>query len=310
MQLGKLAVWASVEGQELSPAIETAQRIESLGYSALWHPMAMRRDLFVIAATLLAHTQKLILAAGITPIFERVPAVMAAGQRSLDELSGGRFLLGLGVSHPPIVEGMHGLVYGPPLQSMRDYLDRMDRGPDFAALLGTPKDPAAAAAPVVQNGPPRVLAALGPKMLGLSRDRAQGAHPYFMPVEHTRDAREILGPDVWLCPEVKVVFETDPRKARAAARAAGAVNISLENYRKTWRKYGFKDEDFANGGSDRLIDGLIGWGTPAKIERFVRDHLDAGATQVCVQFVNPAGQNAGFHWEAIEALAPLNSGIR
>jgi probable F420-dependent oxidoreductase len=309
MELGKLAVWTSVEGLELGPAIETAERIEGLGYSALWHPMAMRRDLFVIAATLLAHTKKLILATGIIPTFERVPAVMAAGQRSLDELSGGRFLLGLGVSHPPIVEGMHGLVYGPPLASMRDYLDRMDRGPDFAALLGGPWDPAATAAPVVQTGPPRVLAALGPKMLALSRDRAQGAHPYFMPADHTRDARAILGPGVWLCPEVKVVLETDPRKARDAARAAGAVNISLENYRKTWRQYGFKDEDFASGGSDRLIDGLVGWGTPAQIERFVRAHLDAGATQVCVQFVNPNGQNAGLHWEAVEALAPVNSGI-
>ncbi len=310
MELGKLAIWTSVEGLELTPAIETAQRIESLGYSALWHPMAMRRDLFVIAATLLAHTKNLVLGTGITPTFERVPAVMAAGQRSLDELSGGRFLLGLGVSHAPIVEGMHGLVYGPPLATMRDYLDRMDRGPDFAALLGGPRDLAAAAAPAVQTGPPRVLAALGPKMLALSRDRAQGAHPYFMPAEHTRDAREILGPGVWLCPEVKVVLETDPSKARDAARAAGAVNISLENYRKTWRRYGFKDEDFANGGSDRLIDGLIGWGTPAQIERFVRAHLDAGATQVCVQFVNPKGQNAGLHWEAVEALAPVNSGIR
>lgn len=310
MQLGKLAIWASLEGQELSPAIEAAQRIESLGYSALWHPMAMRRDLFVIAGTLLSHTKKLIVATGIIPTFERVPAVMAAGQRSLDELSGGRFLLGLGVSHAPIVEGMHGLVYGPPLRTMRDYLDRMDRGPDFAALLGTPKDPALDAAAAVQTGPPRVLAALGPKMMALSRDRAQGAHPYFMPAEHTRDAREILGPGVWLCPEVKVVLETDPRRARDAARAAGFVNISLENYRKTWRNYGFKDEDFANGGSDRLIDGLIGWGTAPQIERFVRSHLEAGATQVCVQFVNPNGQNAGLHWEAIEALAPVNSGIR
>lgn len=310
MELGKLAIWTSVEGQELGPAIETAQRIEQLGYSALWHPMAMRRDLFVIAGTLLAHTKKLIVATGIIPTFERIPAVMAAGQRSLDELSGGRFLLGLGVSHPPIVEGMHGLVYGPPLRTMRDYLDRMDRGPDFAALLGTPKDPAAAAAPVVQTGPPRVLAALGPKMMALSRDRAQGAHPYFMPAEHTRAAREILGPGVWLCPEVKVVLETDPRKARDAARAAGAVNISLENYRKSWRNYGFKDEDFANGGSDRLIDGLIGWGSAAQIERFVRSHLDAGATQVCVQFVNPNGQNAGLHWEAVEALAPVNGALR
>ena len=204
---------------------------------------------------------------------------------------------------------MHGLGYGPPLASMRGYLARMDRGPDFSVLLGLPRDPATAA-PVVQTGPPRVLAALGPKMLALSRDRAQGAHPYFMPAEHTRDARAILGPDAWLCPEVKVVLETDPRRARDAARAAGAVNISLENYHKSWRRYGFRDEDFANGGSDRLIDGLVGWGTPERIERFVRAHIDAGATQVCIQFVNPNGQAAGLHWEAIEALAPINGGIR
>lgn len=310
MQLGKLAIWGSVENQDLEGAIETAQRIERLGYSALWHPMAMRRDLFVIAATLLAHTQRLILATGIIPLFERVPAVMAAGQRSLDELSGGRFLLGLGVSHAPIVEGMHGLVYGPPVTTMRRYLDAMDRGPDFGALMGAPRDAAAASAPVVQTGPPRVLAALGPKMLRLSAERAQGAHPYFMPPEHTRDARAILGPDAWLCPEVKVVLETDPRRARDAARAAGAVNISLENYRKTWRRYGFRDEDFANGGSDRLIDGLVGWGTAAQIERFVRAHLDAGANQVCLHVVNPKGQDAGHHWEAMEALAPANGGIR
>lgn len=310
MNLGKVGIWASLDALELSPAIEAAQRIESLGYSTLWHPMAMRRDLMVVASTLLANTRSLVVATGILPIFERVPAVTAAGQRSLDELSGGRFLLGLGVSHPPIVEGMHGLVYGPPLATMRAYLDRMDRGPDFSALLGTPRDAAAAPAPVVQTGPPRVLAALGPKMLALSRERAQGAHPYFMPPEHTRDAREILGPDAWLCPEVKVVLETDPRRARDAARAAGAVNISLENYRKTWRKYGFGDSDFASGGSDRLIDGLVGWGKAAQIERFVRSHLDAGATQVCVQFVHPGGPAAGLHWEAIEALAPARGGIR
>jgi len=310
MQLGKLALWASVEGQALGPAIETAQRVEALGYSALWHPMAMRRDLFVIAGSLLANTKRLILATGIIPIFERVPAVMAAGQRSLDELSGGRFLLGLGVSHPPIVEGMHGLVYGPPVASMRRYLDALDRGPDFSALLGPKAAGAPADAPVVQTGPPRVLAALGPKMLALSRERAQGAHPYFMPAEHTRDARAILGPDVWLCPEVKVVLESDPRRARDAARAAGAVNIALENYRKTWRRYGFSDADFANGGSDRLIDGLVGWGSAQQIERFLRAHLDAGATQVCVQVVHPDGPDAGPHWEAIEALAPANGGIR
>lgn len=306
MELGERAVWASLDGLEIPELIEAAQRIEGLGYSALWHPMAMRRDLMLTAATLLQHTEKLVVATGILPIFEREPAVMAAGQRSMEELYAARFLLGLGVSHPPIVEGMHGLVYGPPLTSMREYLDRMDRGPDFSALLGGPPDPAAAAEPPHQTGPPRVLAALGPKMLALSRDRAQGAHPYFMPPEHTKEARDILGPDRWLCPEVKVVFETDPGRARAAAREAGATNISLENYRKAWRKYGFEDRDFEDGGSDRLIDATVGWGTQAEIERFVQSHLDAGASQVCLQFVHPAGRAAGLHWEAIEALAPAS----
>lgn len=305
MELGSLGVWTSLENLERPQAIEAAQRIESLGYSTLWHPMAMRRDLMLIASWLLANTERLIVATGIMPIFERVPAVMAAGQRTLDEQSGGRFLLGLGVSHPPIVEGMHGLTYGPPLTGMRDYLDQMDRGPDLTALLGGSSDASVTEAePATQTGPPRVLAALGPKMLALSRDRAQGAHPYFMPAEHTREAREILGPDAWLCPEVKVVLESDPRKARDAARAAGAVNISLENYRKTWRKYGFEDDDFANGGSDRLIDGTVAWGRQADVEKFIQRHLDAGATQVCLQFVNPEGPGAGLDWKAIEALAP------
>jgi probable F420-dependent oxidoreductase len=280
MKLGKLGVWTIFEGLELPQAIEAAQRIE-----------------------LLANTEKLIVATGIIPIFERTASSMAAAQRTLDEQSGGRFLLGLGVSHPLIVEGIHGLRYGPPLTAMREYLEKMDRGLDFSALTGAPPDPAADAPPV-QTGPPRVLAALGPKMLALSRDRAQGAHPYFMPPEHTKEAREILGPDAWLCPEVKVVLEADPSRARAAARAAGAPNIALENYRKSWRRYGLEDADFAGGGSDRLIDATIAWGKQADVEKFIHSHLDAGATQVCIQFVNPNGQEAGLHWEAIEALAP------
>jgi probable F420-dependent oxidoreductase len=304
MKLGRLGVWTSLEGLEGSQALAAAQRIEGLGYSALWHPMAMRGDLMLIASSLLAHTKDLIVATGILPIFERAPAVLAAGQRMLDEQSGGRFLLGLGVSHPPIVEGMHGLVYGPPLTTMRDYLDQMDRGPDLSALLGDPAAAQKSSDPIVQTGPPRVLAALGPRMLALSRDRAQGAHPYFMPPEHTREAREILGPDAWLCPEVKVVLDSNPSRARNAAREAGAANIALENYRKTWRNYGFEDADFAHGGSDRLIDGTVAWGTRSTVERFIQSHLDAGATQVCLHFVNPEGVGAGLDWNAIEALAP------
>jgi len=302
MQLGSRGIWTSLENLDLTQRIEAAQRLERLGYSALWQPMAMRHDLMVLSSQILAETQELILATGIIPIFERVPAVMAAGHRSLDEQSGGRFLLGLGVSHPPIVEQMHGLVYGPPLTSMREYLDAMDRGPDMSIFLGPEAAPDDS--PPQQTGPPRVLAALGPKMLALSRDRAQGAHPYFMPPAHTREAREILGPDALLCPEVKVVLESDASRARDAARAAGATNISLENYRKTWRKYGFEDADFEQGGSDRLIDALVAWGDESKIEAFLQAHLDAGATQVCIHFVHPDGMAAGLDWRAVEALAP------
>lgn len=302
MQLGPRGIWISLEAQPERDRIAAAQRIEGLGYSALWHPMAMQRDLMVVASQLLAETQDLVLATGIVPIFERVPAVMAAAQRTLDEQSGGRFLLGLGVSHPPIVEQMHGLEYGPPLSSMRDYLDAMDRGPDMSLFLGPEAAPSDAEP--VQTGPPRVLAALGPKMLALSRDRAQGAHPYFMPPDHTADAREILGAEPLLAPEVKVVLEADPRKARDAARAAGAANIALANYHKTWRKYGLADADFEDGGSDRLIDETVAWGSETQIEDFLQRHLDAGATQVCIQFVHPDGPAAGPHWKAIEALAP------
>jgi probable F420-dependent oxidoreductase len=306
MELGKFGIWASLDSLEMPQLVEAAQRIESLGYSTLWHSMSVRRDLMLVASSLLANTEKLIVATGIMPLFERTPGVLVAGQNGLDQQSGGRFLLGLGVSHPPIVEDMHGEVYGPPLTTMREYLDRMDRGLDFSALLGLPKDPNAEKAEIVQTGPPRVLAALGPKMLALARDRAQGAHPYFMPPEHTEAAREILGPDPWLCPEVKVVLDANPSTARAAARAAGGPNIALPNYQKNWRNYGFEDADFADGGSDRLIDGTVAWGKQADVERFLQSHFDAGATQVCIHFVNPEGSDAGLHWEAIEALAPGN----
>jgi alkanesulfonate monooxygenase SsuD/methylene tetrahydromethanopterin reductase-like flavin-dependent oxidoreductase (luciferase family) len=271
--------------------------------------MAMRRDLFVIAATLLSHTKKLILGTGIIPTFERVPAVMAAGQQSLDELSGGRFLLGLGRVAPPIVEGC--TASSTARRSRRCATTstgwiaarisrRCSEAPGSNCGLSTGRANRAASGP---------RGARAEDAGALPRSRAGRRILLHARRAHARRPRD-PGSRVWLCPEVKVVLETDPSKARDAARAAGAVNISLENYRKTWRRYGFKDEDFANGGSDRLIDGLVGWGTPAQIERFVRAHLDAGATQVCVQFVNPNGQNAGLHWEAVEALAPVNSGIR
>ena len=302
MELGKLGVWCSLDGYPLSGAVEAAQRIEALGYPALWHPEAFSRDPLLLCASLLAGTERLVVANGIVSIYDRVPAVMASAQRALDELSGGRFLLGLGVSHPVLVEGMRGLKYGPPVATMRDYLDALDTPARFPGF-GRDDAPAPEPPPAPPRLP-RVLAALGPRMLALARDRADGAHPYFMPPEHTRRAREALGPDRWLCPELKVVLETDPSRARSLARAAGFPNIDLPNYRRTWLELGYGEDDFADGGSDRFIDATVAWGGVAAIERKIREHLDAGASHVCIQVVHPAGRAAGVHWETLEALAP------
>ena len=201
--------------------MQVAQRVEALGYGTLWMSMSLRRDLLVTASHLLANTHDLIIATAIQATFDRLPSTMAAGQRTLHELFGGRFLLGLGVSHPVIVDELHGLKYGPPLATMRAYLDAMDRGLNPASVLGG-KIPTGSASETPHRLP-RVLAALGPKMLALSGERADGAHPYFMPPEHTHEARQILGPDAWLCPEVKVVLDEDPSRARAAARSIGAT---------------------------------------------------------------------------------------
>lgn len=294
MELGRYGVWCSLESGSLRDAVAAAQRIEDLGYSALWQPMALRRDAMVTASLQLAHTRQLVVGTGIATIYERAPLTMAAAQRALGEQSGDRFLLGLGCSHAPLTGPLFGREYAPPLRAMRDYLDRMDAGIAF---------PGAPAGAPTQAGP-RVLAALGPQMLALARDRAQGAHPYFMPPEHTRHARQILGTDRWLCPEVKVVLETDPARARALARAAGATNIGLPNYQREWLRLGFEAADFASGGSDRLIDATVAWGDAAAIRSHLDRHLEAGATQVCIHPVGPGGIGGGPEWKVLEALAP------
>ena len=294
MELGRYAVWCSFEGGPLSAAVEAAQRIEALGYSALWQPMGLRRDLMVTASLQLAATRRLVIATGIATIYERAPLAMAAAQRALGEQSGDRFLLGLGCSHSAFTQSLFGRAYEPPVKAVREFLDGMDAG---VALPG-------AAKPAAALPGPRVLAALGPRMLALARERAQGAHPYFMPPEHTRRARAILGPDRWLCPEVKVVLETDGARARAMARTAGAVNIALPNYQQAWRELGFADADFAQGGSDRLIDATVAWGDVAAIRKHLDRHFEAGATQVCIHPVGGGGFGTGPDWKILEALAP------
>jgi probable F420-dependent oxidoreductase len=239
---------------------------------------------------LLSNTERLNIATGIASIYHREPGVTLAGQNSLAEQSGDRFLLGLGVSHKPMVEGVRGLDYGPPVATMRHYLEGMDASPYSGKAPATK--------------PKRVIAALGPKMLELARDACDGAHPYFSSPEHTAMARQILGPDSWLCVEQKVIVESDPSKARELARGVAQMYIGLPNYRNNWLRMGLSEADLEGTGSDKFVDATFAWGSEDDIRKRLQEHLDAGADHVCIQPVNPNGKFGELHWEALEALAP------
>jgi probable F420-dependent oxidoreductase len=289
MQLGKLGVWYFLDGMPAAAAADAAQRIEKLGYSALWIPETAGRNPLVQASWLLANTKKLILATGIANIYHREPGVAVAAQKALAEQSGNRFLLGIGVSHKPFVEGVRGLTYRPPVATMRDYLKKMAVAPYQSV------EPS--------EEPPTVIAALGPKMLELARDQCTGAHPYFVSPEHTSFARNILGPDKWLCVEQKVILEPDAATARDLARPVAQIYAGLPNYRNNWLRMGLSERDLENGGSDKFIDATFAWGTVDQIRARINEHFDAGADHVCIQPVNPNGQFGDLHWEALEALA-------
>ncbi len=273
MNLGKLGVWYFTDTKSSADAADFAKSVEGLGYSALWIPETVGRNPFVHASWLLANTDSLILATGIASIYNRDPGASMAAAKTLAEQSGDRFILGLGVSHQPMVEGVRGHEYGKPVSTMRNYLEQMKKAP-FAAVAS-------------ENLPPVVLAALGPKMLELSGTLADGAHPYFTTPEHTKTARNILGSEALLCVEQKIILESDAEKARQLARAAAQIYVQLPNYRNNWKRMGFNDDEI--GSADRFIDATFAWGNIEQIAERVQDHLDAGATHVCVQPVNPSG---------------------
>ena len=203
MQLGRLGVWASMDGMTAAAAADFARRVEGWGYGALWVPESRGRNVLVISSWLLANTKTLTVATGIANIYARDPQATASGQLALAEQSGGRFLLGLGVSHVPLVEGLRGHIYGKPVETMRDYVEAMRR--------------ASYAAPRPAEAPKTVIAALGPGMLALAGSHTDGAHPYLVSPAHTREARHILGPDKLLCPE-QTVLARDRSCPRAAHR--------------------------------------------------------------------------------------------
>lgn len=290
MTLGKLGIWAGLDGLSAKDAIAFAQRTEQRGFGTLWLPESRGRNVLVGATMLLAHTTKLTIATGIANIYARDAMAAANGQRALAEMSGNRFLLGLGVSHKPMVSGMRGHDYGRPVATMRAYLDAMVAAPYQA--------------PQPSATPKTVLAALGPKMLELAAEKADGAHPYCVTVEHTAQARKILGPGKLLCPELMVLLETDPAKARASARIALAPYIAMENYANNWRRLGFAEAELAGGGSDRLIDAVIAWGDDAAIRRRIQQYQDAGADHVCIQSIHPTGSRTVIDERIFDLLAP------
>ncbi len=290
MDLEKPGIWYFTDGMSAEKAATTAQRIEELGYSALWIPETVGRNPFVHASWLLANTSSLIIATGIANIYHREPGVTLAAQNTLAEQSGNRFLLGLGVSHKPLVEGVRGLTYGKPVATMKTYLDKMAQAP-YSAIK-----------PDIH--PPTVIAALGPKMLELAGTGCDGAHSYFTSPAHTKMAREIMGPKALLCVEQKVILEENPKKARAVARQTAKTYQSLPNYRNNWLRMGLAREDIDGEGSDSFIDTTFAWGTIDDIRSRIQDHYNAGASHVCIQPVNPSGNFAELHWDALENLAP------
>jgi probable F420-dependent oxidoreductase len=289
MELGRIGVWTFLDAMTARDAVVFARRVEALGYRTLWIPEAVGRDPFAFLGYLAAHTDQLQLATGIANIYARDPMAMRAIQATLAELSGGRFVLGLGVSHRHLVSGLRRHEYRKPVDAMSEYLDAMRdafyRGP-------TPAEEA-----------PILLAALRPAMLQVARARARGAHPYFTTPEHTAKARAILGPDAWLAPEQMVLLERDAATARAVARAAMQIYLGLENYQRNLRWLGFTDADLADGGSDRLVDAIVAWGDETAIAARIRAHHEAGADHVCIQPLRPDGE-PGPDTRALEALAP------
>ena len=270
--LGKLGLWTfQLDMKPMREAQQYAAQIEELGFRAVWVPEAVGREPFASTSLLLSATERLIMATGIASLHARSAMTMQAGWKTVTEAFPDRFLLGIGVSHQPAVEGFHGASYGKPYTNMVNYLVAMDRGLFFAAQPTTP--------------PARCLAALGPKMLKLAAERTLGAHPYFVPVEHTPIARAALGPDALLAPEQAVVFSTDATEARAVARGFMKTYLGLPNYTNNLRRLGWSEEDIA-GPSDRLVDAIVAWGTLDDIHARIKAHLDGGADHVCVQVLS------------------------
>ena len=267
--LGKVGIWQGVlDGHPVGVLRDTVAELDEAGWPTIWIPETVSRDPFVSASLMLAATKDLQVATGIASIWARDAMTTANASITLNEAYNGRFVLGLGVSHHTLTEGVRKHDYSKPFSAMRTYLEHMD-----ASLFRGVKP---------EQPTMRLLAALGPKMLELSATAADGAHPYFVPVEHTEIARTVIGPEKYLATEQMVVLETDPSKAREIARQHMSIYLGLPNYANNLMRLGYTEDEITNA-DDRVVDAIVAWGTVDTVLDRVTAHHDAGADHVCIQ---------------------------
>jgi probable F420-dependent oxidoreductase len=277
-----VSVWqpfflASKDGDAV---LEAANELEELGYHRIWFSASLGAGVPARYGEILGGTKRIGVAPGILSIWHCSPDDAAAATAQLEQAHPGRFLLGLGASHASLVEG-NGEKYRRPYSKMVEFLDALD-------TAGVAVDQ-------------RVLAALGPRMMELSRNRAAGAHPYFVPAEHTAEARGILGEQTLLAPEVAVVLDPNPETARATARQYMSGYLQLPNYTRNLIRLGWPEDELADDGSDRLVDALIPWGDIDQVAAGLRAHYEAGADEVTIQVLGVDRRE--YPAEAFRALA-------
>jgi probable F420-dependent oxidoreductase len=291
-----LGVWSGIlRTQPVGRALEIAQQLEEDGYGAMWFPESDARETFVQLAMILGATERMVGGTAIATIWARDPLAMACAGKTLTEAYPERLLLGLGISHQPLVEGMRGHEYRRPLETMRAYLDAMDRATYSAVPPASPVR--------------RLLSALGPKMLELAAQRTSGTIPYLAPPEHTAISRQAMPPGNLVCPVQAIVYETDRDRAFDIARRAHlGFYMALPNYTNNLKRLGFIEDDFKDGGSDRLVDALTAWGTTDRIVARVQRHFEAGADHVVVQVISDVAEPPLEVWTelavALKGLGP------
>ena len=284
-----LGVWARTNVLDRDQLAELAETVEHFGYQTLWYPESLSYEALVVAGYLLSNTQDLIVASGIANIYARDAVTAAQGYDSLNRLYGGRFVLGLGVSHIPLVEGARGHSYGKPVTTMRQYLRDM---------ISAQIDPT-----IKFDDRAIVLAALGPKMLELASVSAKGALPYCVTPDHTAEARKVMEPEAWLCVEQKICLTEDEGAARAVQREQMAPYMTMNNYRNNWFRLGFTEEEVTGKASTRFLDAMVVWGNEQVIQDCIDAHFKAGADQVVIQAFRPDG-GLGPDLTALKAFSP------